>query len=94
MLFTPDHIEIQDIENEILSIDQIANVHHVHIWQLNDHDIHFEAHIEFKRDIALSEFDGICKSIEDMLFDKFKIKHSNLQPEFERDDQKELIIQD
>lgn len=94
MLFTPEHIEIQDIENEILSIDEIANVHHVHIWQLNDHDIHFEAHIEFKRDISLSDFDVICKSIEDMLFDKFKIKHSNLQPEFERDDQKDLIIQD
>lgn len=94
MLFTPEHIEIQDIENEILSIDEIANVHHVHIWQLNDHDIHFEAHIEFKRDISLSDFDVICKSIEDMLFDKFQIKHSNLQPEFERDDQKDLIIQD
>lgn len=94
MLFAPKHLEIDEIQNEILTLDEISNIHHVHIWQLNDHDIHFEAHIEFKKDIRLSEFDEICARVEKILLDSFHINHSNLQPEFERDDHKDFIIQD
>lgn len=94
MLFAPQDINIEDIQKEILVINQIKNIHHVHVWHLNDKDIHFEAHIEFKKDIKLSEFDQICREIEQILADKFNIRHSNLQPEFERDDHKDFIIQD
>jgi len=94
MLFAPKHLDIEKIQKEIININAIKNIHHVHIWQLNDHDVHFEAHIEFKKDINLSEFDKICNKVEQLLMNKFHINHSNLQPEFDRDDHKEFIIQD
>ncbi len=94
MLFAPKGLEIKAIQDEIIAVPEIENIHHVHVWQLNDHDIHFEAHIEFNKDISLSDFDKICATVENILFDKFHINHSNLQPEFERDDHKEFIIQD
>lgn len=94
MLFAPKHIVIDEVENEVLKVKGIKNIHHVHIWQLNDNDYHFEAHIEFNKDIKLSEFDIICESIEKILLKKFQINHCNLQPEFIRDDLKELIKQD
>ncbi len=94
MLFAPKDLEIENIQVEILKIREIKNIHHVHIWQLNDQDIHFEAHIEFKENIKLSDFDKICDNVEKILIDKFNINHSNLQPEFERDDHKDFIIQD
>ena len=94
MLFAPEHLNMDDIQQEILTIDGIQNIHHVHIWHLNDKDIHFEAHIEFKEDIRLSEFDRICGEVEKILFEKFHIRHCYLQPEFERDDHKDFIIQD
>jgi cobalt-zinc-cadmium efflux system protein len=94
MLFAPDHIVIRDIENEIVKLPRVRNIHHVHVWQLNDESIHFEAHIEFKNDIKLSEFDETCEKIEHLLAEKFNIIHSNLQPEYDRDDNKEFIIQD
>lgn len=94
MLFAPKGLEITAIQDEIIALPEIDNIHHVHIWQLNDHDIHFEAHIEFNKDIKLSEFDMICSKVEHILMDKFHINHSNLQPEFERDDHKDFIIQD
>lgn len=94
MLFAPKGLEIKAIQDEIIAVPEIQNIHHVHIWQLNDKDIHFEAHIEFKKDIKLSEFDRICSKVEQILLDKFHINHSNLQPEFERDDHKDFIIQD
>ncbi len=94
MLFAPKGLEITAIQDEIIALPEIDNIHHVHIWQLNDHDIHFEAHIEFNKDIKLSEFDMICSKVEYILMDKFHINHSNLQPEYERDDHKDFIIQD
>jgi len=94
MLFTPKHIKIEEIQKEIIKIDGVKNMHHVHIWQLNDSELHFDAHIEFKKDISLSEFDKKCKEIEKILSEKFDIHHSFLQPEYARNDKKELIIQD
>ena len=94
MLFAPDHIKIGDVVNEVLKVKEIRNIHHIHIWQLNDHDCHIEAHIEFKNDIKLSDFDLLCERVEKILAEKFKINHCNLQPEYKRDDSKEIIIQD
>lgn len=94
MLFAPDDLVMHDIEKAILKIEGIKNIHHVHIWQLNDHETHLEAHIEFENDIALSEFDVKCEQIEHLLHNRFDIVHTNLQPEFRRDDAKEFIIQD
>lgn len=94
MLFVPKHLNIDDVVNEVSSMEGIRNVHHVHLWQLNDKDSHFEAHVEFKKDINLSDFDSYCERIEKLLLDKFQINHSNIQPEYNRDDSKEIIIQD
>ncbi|NQW36899.1 MAG: cation transporter [Flavobacteriales bacterium] len=94
MLFAPKHIVIKDVEKAVLNFKEISNIHHVHIWQLNEYDCHLEAHIEFNKDVNLSEFDIVCEKIEDILKEKFKINHCNLQPEFNRDDVKEFIIQD
>ncbi len=94
MLFAPNYIDIEEIQKKVLAIEEIQNIHHVHIWQLNDNDIHFEAHIEFNNDIKLSNFDNICKKVEQILLEDFHINHSNLQPEYDRDDTKEFIIQD
>ena len=94
MLFAPKHIVIDEVANEVLKVEAIKNIHHVHIWQLNEHDCHLEAHIEFNEDIKLSDFDLICEKIEKTLLDKFHINHCNFQPEFQRDDLKELIKQD
>ncbi len=94
MLFAPQEIVIDEVANEVLKVKEIKNIHHVHIWQLNEHDCHLEAHIEFNKDITLSNFDVICEKIEKTLLEKFHINHCNFQPEFKRDDLKELIKQD
>ena len=94
MLFAPDHIRINEIVSELSKNKAIRNIHHIHIWQLNEHNCHFEAHVEFKENIKLSEFDEICRELEDVLLDKFRINHCNFQPEFDRKESKEIIIQD
>ncbi|WP_136482738.1 cation diffusion facilitator family transporter [Cognatitamlana onchidii] len=94
MLFTPDSIPIDTIVNEINAFKSIKNVHHVHVWQLNEDEIHLEAHIDFHEDITLSQFDVILHDIEDLVFNKYDINHVNIQPEYGKDDVKDVIVQD
>ncbi|PQV49589.1 cobalt-zinc-cadmium efflux system protein [Jejuia pallidilutea] len=94
MLFTPDSIPIQKIVDEINTFEMIKNVHHVHVWQLNEEEIHLEAHIDFNADITLSQFDEILQQVEELVFRKYDINHVNIQPEYGKDDAKEVIVQD
>jgi len=92
MQFTPKDIDILDIRDQITRIKDVRNIHHVHFWQLNDKDVFFEAHIDIENDIHISEFQKILTKIEVILNDH-KITHYNIQPEFSRNDPKNLIIQ-
>jgi len=94
MLFTPDTIPIDEIVKEINAFAEVKNVHHIHVWQLNENEIHFEAHVDFENNITLSEFDVILSKIEILLYSKFEINHVNIQPEFGKDDIKDIIVQD
>lgn len=93
MLFTPPEIEVDKLIVEVNKIDRVKHIHHIHIWQLNDDEVHLEAHVDFEEDIKLSEFDDILLLIE-VEVEKFGINHINIQPEFEKPDNKNIIVQD
>jgi len=94
MLFTPDDLSVEKIRSAMSTAPEIKNVHHIHIWQLNEKEIHLEAHIDFHQDITLSQFDDILDGVEETLFHDFGINHVNIQPEFRKDDAKDIIVQD
>jgi len=92
MQFSPREVDIKDICEKITQISQIKNIHHVHLWQLNDKEMFFEAHIDFFEDIHLSDFQNILNDIDIILHDA-GIHHYNIQPEFNRDDDKSIVVQ-
>lgn len=94
MLFTPIELPLEEIATKICKIPEIKNVHHVHVWQLNEDETHLEAHVDFNVDIPLSKFDEILEEIEEIVFHEFGINHVNIQPEFGKCDSKDLIVQD
>tara|TARA_R100000935_G_scaffold23395_1_gene42701 strand:+ start:15157 stop:16062 length:906 start_codon:yes stop_codon:yes gene_type:complete len=94
MLFTPDDIQLEKLREAISEAPEIKNVHHMHIWQLNEKETHLEAHIDFHEDITLSQFDKILDQVEERLYHDFGINHVNIQPEFKKDDAKDVIVQD
>src|SRR5690606_16831359 len=54
MLFTPDHIHIEDVVEAVNKLPKVNKLHHVHIWGLNDDEFHLEAHLDFTEDINIS----------------------------------------
>lgn len=91
MQFAPDEINVFDIQKEIEFNPHIDNVHHVHVWCLNDNQVHFECHIDLKNDLLQSETETIRESIDQMLHDKFGITHSTMQFEYNCNCNKQLI---
>ena len=94
MLFTPDDLNLEVISEAICKFPEIKNVHHMHIWQLNEQETHLEAHIDFYKDVTLSEFDAVLTQVEELLFHEFGINHVTIQPEHQKDDPKDIIVQD
>lgn len=94
MLFTPEDMPVIEISEKINQLESVKNIHHIHIWQLNENEVHFEAHIDFEQDIKISEFDKILDEIELLLFKEYQINHVNIQPEYRKCDGKDMIVQD
>ena len=94
MLFTPDYIDIKEIVREVHKISGVNKLHHIHVWHLNDEELHLEAHLDCSEDIKMSEFNNLLHEVEQTLFHKFHINHINIQPEFKKEDPKDFIVQD
>jgi len=90
MQFTPENVDINNIVYEVRFIDDIKNIHHIHIWQINEHDIMFEAHIDLEKNIKITDFEQVKLQVEAIL-KKYNIFHITLQPEFSVDDNKQII---
>lgn len=94
MLFTPETLNIDDIISEVHKIKSVQKLHHIHVWNLNDDEVHLEAHLDFNENINLLRFNEILCEIEIVLKEKFGINHINIQPEFKKEDEKDYIVQD
>lgn len=94
MLFTPDTINIKEIVREVHKIKGVQKLHHIHVWHLNDDELHLEAHLDCAEDIKMSEFNVLLHEVEQVLFHKFHINHINIQPEYKKVDPKDFIVQD
>lgn len=94
MLFTPKDIDIKEIIREVHKIYGINKLHHIHVWNLNEDELHLEAHLDCLENIKLSEFNELLDKIELVLYEKFGINHVNIQPEYQKDDSKNYIVQD
>ncbi len=91
MQFVPEHLNIQEILNTITNHSKIKNVHHMHLWRLDDKRIHLEAHLDFNQNISLADTSEILDELECLLHDKFEIEHTTFQCEYERCNDKDVI---
>ncbi|MBO6290440.1 MAG: cation transporter [Alphaproteobacteria bacterium] len=70
----PDNIDIEQVKNSLLTIKNIKNVHHLHLWCISEHNVAIECHIE-------SDNNDIIVEATQLLKDKFGITHCNFQVE-------------
>jgi len=92
MQFAPKSINIDELVSRVKEEVKIENIHHIHLWRLDDHHIHLEAHLDFTENITIEESNKIIDKLEKSLHEKFNIKHTTFQCEFNREDDKSIIV--
>lgn len=77
----PDNINIQDVIQAMQKEDGVENVHHVHIWRMDEQRNALEAHIVIKES---SQLDPLKEKLKALLDQEFSIGHSTLEFEHKR----------
>lgn len=78
MLRAPEGLSLDEIRSALLALPDVVAVHHLHLWEVAEHDIHFEGHVVLE-DLALRDSVGIRIVIETLLHERFDINHTTLQ---------------
>tara|TARA_R110002111_G_scaffold148251_4_gene215382 strand:+ start:3231 stop:4187 length:957 start_codon:yes stop_codon:yes gene_type:complete len=77
---TPKNISIEDVINIMELVEGVSNVHHVHLWQLDEHKNALEAHVVI---VDYADTEQIKKALKTQLERRFSIVHSTLEFEVE-----------
>jgi cobalt-zinc-cadmium efflux system protein len=82
MQFAPREIDQQEIVAVLQQIPEICSVHHIHLWQLDDDRIYFEAHLVLAENRPVSDTHGITENAKRLLNSRFGISHTTFQYEY------------
>ncbi|GAB5057120.1 cation diffusion facilitator family transporter [Companilactobacillus alimentarius] len=77
-------IDLDAVQEAILTVPEIVKVHHVHVWMIDENHIMLDANINVKKTCNVSQLDSIYDVVDKMLNDKFHITHVTLQAECSR----------
>ena len=93
MQFVPAHIDLMILIQKVEGAHkEIKNIHHIHLWQLDDHHIHLEAHLDFHSDLTIDASSQIIDKLQTLLDDEFGINHAIFQCEYDRCDNKSVVL--
>ena len=79
---TPGHLSIVEVVTAMESVNGVKNVHHVHIWQLDEHHNALEAHVVSDAK-QLADIERIKDVLKTLLSERFEVGHSTLEFEHE-----------
>lgn len=75
---TPENLSSEEIKASMEEAKDVEEVHHIHIWNLDEHRIALEAHVVVATN-ELQEVEVIKRKLKEILKDRFKITHSTLE---------------
>ena len=85
MLGSPPEIDTDTVIDAVVDVDGVTEVHHVHFWQMGEHEAALDTHVVVDCD-RWGDLEEIKLAIKARLENEFGIGHSTL--EFERSDRK------
>ena len=81
----PEKLDLDELIANAVVLDGVIGLHHVHVWELDEHHRALEAHVVIDRDRA-TELESIKQDIKQYLVSRFQIHHSTLEFEYSSTD--------
>ena len=82
MLASPDAPRVTDILAALTAVEGVGSVHHLHLWQMQEHETSLEVHVVWNGD---REEAAVKRNIRDVLQEQYAISHVVLETETEAD---------
>jgi cobalt-zinc-cadmium efflux system protein len=76
----PRDVDMSHLTRDLLAVDGVRGVHHVHVWSINRSLRALSAHI-LTDDISVSDGASVQQAINDLLINHYNIGHATLQLE-------------
>tara|TARA_B100000378_G_scaffold50396_1_gene37506 strand:- start:237 stop:1211 length:975 start_codon:yes stop_codon:yes gene_type:complete len=83
MLGSPPDLDCESVIDAMRGAEGVADVHHVHLWQMQEHEVALDCHVVLTGK-GWASIESTKQRIKDTLRDRFGIAHSSL--EFEHED--------
>ncbi|BBM69104.1 cobalt transporter [Rhodothermus marinus] len=75
---TPENLDPRHIAADLRQMAHVRDVHHVHIWQLDEHHLAFEAHVVVD-EADLPRMEQIKRALKQRLREQYGIGHVTLE---------------
>ena len=76
---TPTNLSVDEIKEALQNLDGIENVHHIHVWELDEHHRALEAHVVIGEACSIEELESLKATVKTCLGKHFSIHHSTLE---------------
>ncbi len=73
---TPEGITVKEVIDSMESVEGVSNIHHLHLWQIDEHKNALEAHVVITH---FSKTEQIKMALKAELEQQFSITHSTLE---------------
>lgn len=72
----PEHLVLADIDQAMCTVDGVRDVHHIHLWQLDDHMSALEAHVVLD---DIHYMDSVRIALRQLLQTRYQIYHATFE---------------
>ncbi|MDF3129433.1 cation diffusion facilitator family transporter [Kiritimatiellaeota bacterium B1221] len=79
----PDFLDPSELKEAVTAIESVIEIHHLHIWQLDEEHCSLEAHIVVDANTSMSGLEELKVTLKELLHDQFRIEHSTLEFEMQ-----------
>ena len=80
MLGSPTELNATDVLKAIEGVDGVSSAHHLHLWQMQEHQAALDAHLVIDAD-RWDDADAIKQAVKDVLKQSFSLGHTTLEIE-------------
>ena len=81
MNVVPPHVEAEQVATTIGTVEGVASVHHLHVWEMVPGELSLSAHVEVAGEMAVHESQVLLDDVRRALHDRHGIDHTTLEVE-------------
>lgn len=78
---TPEDLDLNHLAGEVRKIPGVADLHHIHVWELDEKHRAFEGHLVIAETTSAEKRHTIRTAVKDLLEREFGIGHSTIEME-------------